>query len=460
MRRPTHSARRLRCSAARPTALIVGMCAHGLAVARSLGRRGVQVHALEANDALPGTTTRHAALHPARDVNGAGLIDALLELRPQLGSIRRPPVLFLTNDNMVSVVAQAWPLLAEHYRLSWSHCRETIAALVLKSSLQGQCQRAGLRYPRTWQLDHADEADPLAPQLGFPVIAKPVRPLRGFKVRLLHSSADLRRLAMEFPADFPLLIQDWIPGTERKLSFCALYLDRGRIVARFDGRKLRARPMGHTTVAEPVQDDAVFDAAQRFFEGLDLTGPVSLELKRDAYGTPWVIEPTVGRTDFWLGCCIANGVDLPYLEYCHQAGLPLPTSKQRHRYVWVNAERDPLSIFWYASQVVRRALSQRPVALLYWARDDIRPSLRSLRLAVGALSSRLARKQLCLWRTLAARSRKAVPNRRRVTTFLTALIASSAANALGKDACKMDTPSRADMAPADDNAGAKRRHGQ
>jgi D-aspartate ligase len=445
---------------ARPSAVVVGMCAHGLAVARSLGRRGVQVHALEANDSLPGNTTRHAALHPARDVNGAGLIDALLELRPRLGSAALPPVLFLTNDNMVSVVAQAWPLLADHYRLSWSHCRETIAALVLKSSLQGQCERVALPYPRTWQLEHADEAGKLAAELCFPVIAKPVRPLRTFKVRLLRSRTDLERIALEFPADFPILIQDWIPGGESRLSFCALYLDRGRVVARFDGRKLRARPMGHTTVAEPVQDDAVFKAAQRFFEGLDLTGPVSLELKRDARGTLWVIEPTVGRTDFWLGCCIANGIDLPHLEYRHQAGLALPKTKQRHRFVWVNAERDPLALFWYASQVVRRAVSRRSIALLYWARDDVKPYLRSFRLAVSVLSSRVARKQQCLLRTLAAKARSAAPYRRRMTTLLTALIASSAANALEQDGRKMDSPSRTEIAPAEDDLGVKRRFGQ
>jgi len=443
-----------------PAALIVGMCAHGLAIARSLGRRGVQVHALEANDSLPGTTTRHAALHSARDVNGAGLIDALLELRPRLGSATRPPVLFLTNDNMVSVVAQAWPQLADHYRLSWSHCRETIAALVLKSSLQGQCERAGLPYPRTWQLEHLDEADKVVPHLSFPVIAKPVRPLRAFKVRLLRSEADLERLALGFPADFPLLIQDWISGSESRLSFCALYLDRGRVLGRFDGRKLRSRPMGHTTVAEPLQDDAIYNASQRFFEGLDLSGPVSLELKRDARGTPWVIEPTVGRTDFWLGCCIANGVDLPYLEYCHQAELALPDTKQRHRYVWVNPERDPLSIFWYACQIVKRAVSKRPIAVLYWARDDIKPCLRSFRLAVGTLSSRVARKPLCLWRALTAKARSAVPHRRRVTTFLTALIASSAANALEYDGRKMDPPSGTDIAPAEGSVGVKRKPGQ
>lgn len=414
------------------------------------------MHALEANDTLPGTTTRHAALHSTRDVNGAGLVDALLELRPRLGSAALRPVLFLTNDNMVSVVAQAWPLLADHYRLSWSHCRETIAAFVLKSSLQARCERVALPYPRTWQLGHPDEAGKLAPQLDFPVIAKPVRPLRGFKVRLLRSRTGLERLAQEFSTDFPVLIQEWIPGGESQLSFCALYLDRGRVVSRFDGRKLRARPMGHTTVAEPVRDDAVFEASQRFFEGLNLSGPVSLELKRDPGGKLWVIEPTVGRTDFWLGCCIANAVDLPYLEYCHQAGVALPKTRQRHRYVWVNSERDPLSIVWYACQVVKRAVSQRPVALLYWARDDIKPSLRSFRLAVGILTSRVARKQQCLWRTLAAKARGAAPNRRRVTTFLTALLTSSAANAFEHDARRMDSPSRTEIAPSENEVDGKR----
>ena len=442
--------------AAHPPAVVVGLCAHGLAVARSLGRNGVQVHALEANDTLPGTATRHAVLHSARDVNGAGLIDALLELRPRLGNRAGSPVLFLTNDNMVSVVADAWPRLADHYRLSWSHCRETISALVLKSSLRAHCHRAGLPYPRTWQLEHPGAAAELAPQLSFPLIAKPVRPLRGFKVRVLRSRTDVERLAREFPAEFPVLVQDWIPGDESRLSFCALYLDRGRVVARFDGRKLRERPMGHTTVAEPAPDPAAFDAALRFFEGLELSGPVSLELKRDPGGMPWVIEPTVGRTDFWLGCCIANGVDLPYLEYRHQAGLALPRTRQRHRYVWVNAERDPLSLLWYAGQVTRRVVSQRPVALLYWARDDIKPCLRSLRLAFDGLSSRVAHRRHRLWKSLTARARRTNLYRRRFTAFLTALITSSAASALEQDSQRMESRPLTDRVPAAEKSVVKR----
>jgi hypothetical protein len=47
-----------------------------------------------------------------------------------------------------------------------------------------------------------------------------------------------------------------------------------------------------------------------------------------------------------------------------------------------------------------------------------------------------------------------------MTAFLTALIASSAANALEHDGRKMDSPSRAEIAPAEDNVGVKRRLGQ
>jgi ribosomal protein S7 len=112
---------------------------------------------------------------------------------------------------------------------------------------------------------------------------------------------------------------------------------------------------------------------------------------------------------------------------------------------------------WYACQVVRRAISQRPVALLYWARDDIRPCLRSFRLAVGDLSSRVARKRQCLWRSLAAKARSTTPYRRRMTTFLTALITSSAANALENDARRMDSPSGTEIAPAESDVGVKRR---
>jgi hypothetical protein len=44
-----------------------------------------------------------------------------------------------------------------------------------------------------------------------------------------------------------------------------------------------------------------------------------------------------------------------------------------------------------------------------------------------------------------------------MTTFLTALITSSAANALENDARRMDSPSGTEIAPAESDVGVKRR---
>jgi len=370
-------------------AVVVGTCAHGLAIVRALARKGVETHALEKNEGLPGSRTRHATLHLVPDIEGPGLLDALLTLKQALGA-GVAPVLFLTNDNMVAQIARDWPKLQGHYRLSWSGCRQAIAPLVLKSALQARCATVGLLYPRTRSLAHRSAVAALANDLVFPVIAKPARPLSAFKVRVLHSREELVALVERFADGLPLLIQEWIPGDESRLEFCALYLQEGRVLGRFNGRKLRSRPMGHTTIAEPFADDVVFDACRRFFDGLNVTGPVSLEMKRDDEGRYWVIEPTVGRTDFWLGCCIANGVNLPYIEYCSQTAKPIVTIAQRYRRVWFNMDRDPLGPFWYSGQVLKGAVRPRLPSFLYLALDDLGPYFAGLALSLRTHARRFA----------------------------------------------------------------------
>src|SRR5262245_5469115 len=116
----------------RPPAVVLGLCAHGLAVARALDACGVAVHGVEQDPSLPGCRSRAARLTLVRDINGTGLIDALLDTRhPWSGG--PPPVLFPTNDNMVRTLADAWPALGDRYRLSWSASRSDVRALLEKS---------------------------------------------------------------------------------------------------------------------------------------------------------------------------------------------------------------------------------------------------------------------------------------------------------------------------------------
>ena len=182
-----------------------------------------------------------------------------------------------------------------------------------------------------------------------------------------------------------------LPGDDRVIRFGALYLDRGRVLARFEGRKLRSRPMGHTTIAVPEPDDSVHALAVRFFDGLELSGPVSLELKQDPDGRYWVIEPTVGRSDFWAGLCVANGVDLPLIEYRAQSGEALPAVAQRRTHLWINGERDPAALAWLLRHAPAQLLSHWPRGV-YLDLYDPQPWLLALGRFLGAMPLRAVRK--------------------------------------------------------------------
>lgn len=377
--------------AMRKAAIVVGLCAHGLDMVRALALNGITVHALESKANIPGTSTCLATVHLVDDISGPGLIPSVLSLLE--GALSgNVPVLLLTNDRMVFEVAANWEKLAGKVKLSWAGCREQAPRFLLKEHLPEICARANLKYPRSIVANsRTDPGVAALESFAFPVMVKPVRPMASFKAVLLENREDLGRHFQRYEADLPFVIQEWIPGDVTSLKFCALYLDRGRPVAHFEGRKLDTLPrgLGTTTAAERIEAPGLYEATLRFFDGYGLSGPVSLEFKEDASGNLWVIEPTVFRTDYWAGCCVVNGVNLPLIEYLHQADLPIqaaaPTTKSR---VWVDLERNPLSLF--SAIRARPSLLLMPwrLSLTYLSPRDLRP-FRNL---LGQFAARLAAK--------------------------------------------------------------------
>lgn len=354
-----------------PWAVVVGLCAHGLAIARSLHRRGIRVIALEANPDLPGTRTKHAQVRFTPDINSDGLPKALLDLRQELGGAGCP-VLFLTNDRMVETLGRTSESMDRAYRISWWASRKFVLPLLNKESIELRCREVGLNYPRTRLLTDLSNVKQAVAGLRFPVIVKPTRPLSAFKTIVIQSPESLFVAESRMARSLPVIVQEFVPGDDFAIRFGALYLADGAVVARFEGRKLRSRPMGHTTIAVSSPDDEIHELTLRFFRGLPISGPVSLELKRDLSGSQWVIEPTVGRTDFWVGLCIANGVDLPYVEYCSQAFGEAGHHGQTDQSAWVNGERDPAALAWLLTHAPKYILRGR-VKGVYADMQDPRP---------------------------------------------------------------------------------------
>jgi D-aspartate ligase len=357
-----------------PHAVVVGLCAHGLAIVRALSHAGVTVHALEQARHLPGVRTNCASIEFISDINGAGLIAALVALAPVV-SVDGPPVLFLTNDTMVATIASNYAQVAELYRLSWASCRDQVQHLLDKSRIQERCEKAGILYPKSRLVENQCEIRRAGEQLRYPIIFKPTRPLSDYKTLLVRNEAELRSSVDTLCQGGSAIVQEYITGDESRIHFAALFYQGGEVRARYEGKKLRSRPMGHTTVAIGDCNQRLHEIARRFFSGMNISGPVSLEAKLDGDSNYWVIEPTVGRTDFWVDLCIRDNVNLPVLEYS-SVSEPAPiATAQLSRTLWVNRDRDPGAVFWVILHHPRQFLTKR-VADVYCSLRDPRPLLK------------------------------------------------------------------------------------
>jgi len=353
-------------------AIVVGLCGHGLALARALTRNGVQVLTLEQSRELPGTATNCTELLYIDDINAEGLVDHLLSGNDSTVQLPQRQTLLLTNDRMVATVARHIDRLVPRYNISWAHCASDVLRLLRKDEIEAQCRANGLRYPRTVTVTTLSQIDTALDGLNFPIIFKPTQPISAFKTIVVHEPSEISGHLPMLQRCLPVIAQEFIAGDDRNIHFGALLLDHGQVLCRFEGRKLRSRPMGHTTIAVPEIHAEVHALTLQFFAGLNMSGPVSLELKRDPAGNFWVIEPTVGRTDFWIDVAVHNGVNIPLLEHQFQAGLALAPASQTSRALWLNGERDSMGLLWMLRHEPARLLQLR-VRGLYFDLRDLQP---------------------------------------------------------------------------------------
>ncbi|MCB0791849.1 MAG: hypothetical protein H6933_18615 [Burkholderiaceae bacterium] len=360
-------------------ALLIGLDSHGLAVARALASRGVPVYAIERDPRLPGVASRHLTGHfPVTDFSEEHLLPALRDTRAALKA-HRHVVLFPMNDRQVGIVARHIGELSTLYRISWADAAATVLRLQRKDSLDDASRTQGLQYPRSVVLERAED---LRAVTGFrlPVILKPVMPLSSFKTHVVHSLDEARAFVAGKLSDLPILCQEYIEGGDDALFFGELLLDHGRPLFGMTGRKLLSHPpgQGQATVAETHANAEVLRLTAQFFAGSDLSGPAALELKRDPQGGFWVIEPTIGRTEFLVELCIAAGFNQPWMEFELACARPVEPPERLTDRVWYDTEREPLAYLRLSRQ--HRSLAPRGKAPVfpYWGHGDLRPWLRAM----------------------------------------------------------------------------------
>jgi predicted ATP-grasp superfamily ATP-dependent carboligase len=363
-------------------------------VVRSLGRAGVPVVALDADLNKPTAATRFGIKKRVRALSGPEFLEDLVRLRQEFSS---DPVLFLTQEASVASVCEARDQLARCYRFSMPDA-PLMRSLLHKASFQQLAESLGCPIPHAVRVHDTSDAGELK-ALRYPCIMKPAgkdpeygkRFAKAYKVQ---SADEIARLwsAMRMVIR-EAIVQEWIEGSDSDVYFCLQYRPRdGSPAVSFVGRKVCQWPVlvGGTASCIPAPEAAgeLTAITENFFRSIGFIGIGSMEYKRDSHdGKFYMVEPTVGRTDFQEEIASLNGVILPFAVYCGEMGIQIARATP---YGNPRAWRDP---FGYAN--ARRAGAPDPIRELsptvkvydaYLRLDDPMPYIA---LKLGSVQRRL-----------------------------------------------------------------------
>ena len=317
-----------------PTAVIVGLEANGLGVARSLARY-----------AIPCIALAEPAWNPCHQTNACSVVrgsdwtaDALVRDLRSIGvRLKEKAPLLLTKDQAVLWVSEAREELCEFFEIALPE-KQVVDLLMSKIEFVTFAQRHGWSVPQTWMIESEDEIMSRLPEFVYPSILKPRlkndafrqnSPKKAFRVNSQQELLTAYEMVAAWEKE--VVIQEWVGGTDERIGFCLSYCNREAVpLALFAGRKLIQWPVsfGNTAVSEPAPREwaeLITPLTQDIWRTVGYKGLGSMEFKmRTGSNVPVIIEPTVGRTDFQSEVAVLNGVNIPVIAYCDLARLPLP----------------------------------------------------------------------------------------------------------------------------------------
>ena len=385
-------------------AIVLGGAHGSLEIARSLGRRGIPVWLLTADNPLA-SWSRYVECSlswpgPREDDAASFLIE--LGHRHGLNGW----LLFAGSDDDLCFVAQNHAALGAVFTLTspaWDKVRWTYD----KRRMNARATELGIACPLTHYPQSRDGLTALG--ISFPVILKPTvhegrNALTDAKAWRIDDEVTLIERYEEAEALVgadSVMIQELIPGDgTAQFSYAAIW-DHGKPVGSLVARRQRQYPIefGFTsTFVETIELPEVESAASRFLTSLDFSGLVEIEFKYDARDGAYKILDVNARAWTWIALGAAAGVDFPALQWQLAAGENIAPLLARRGVRWHYFSRDLAAC---AQDMLRLRLSplaylrslRRSSASAVFAWDDPWPALFDLPLStIRVIARRLKRR--------------------------------------------------------------------
>jgi predicted ATP-grasp superfamily ATP-dependent carboligase len=376
-----------------PGALVLGGAHGSLAVARSLGRRGIPVW-LATDDHPIATFSRYCERSFCwNGPQNEGAVAYLLDLAERCGLSGW--VLFAGGDAEVRLIARHRAELSAVFRVTtppWS-----VAQFAYDKRLTHQRAAAiGVDYP--WSCYPRSRRELVELECCFPLILKPRfrqghDPFTSAKAWRVNNREELLSRydqAAALVGKDAISLQELIPGGgTHQFSYAAVW-HQGRPVASLTARRTRQYPIdfGFTsTCVETIEHEQVEEAACRFLRSLEYDGIVEVEFKHDCRDDRYKLLDVNARPWTWNALGAAAGTDFPYIAWQVAVGQQVPPLRGNSGATWLHLTRDVAAV---AQHLARgedfstgyvKAL-RGPLAFAAFSRDDPLPAIVDLPLTI------------------------------------------------------------------------------
>jgi len=387
-----------------PRAIVLGIeHPRGVAVVRSLGRRGVPVVAVEHDPRARGLGSRYLERCVLVDGNTTNTIAALETLGADGGGVLIP-----TNDRYLMLVSQHFDRLSRLFSITvppW----DVLEPLMNKPECYRLGHAAGLRTPRCYAPRDATELDRILASLDldaqrYVLSARlpgtvPVDEVTGRMTTVAGDDADtIRARILAIAArtgDLPIIIEV-VPGRSDRCVGVSMVVDRDHVpVVAYCVRRLQLQlyatgrafihpyEMGANVYCESVRDDEAVAAATRFVREAKFYGAITVEFRRDARDERLTLVKADPRVVRATALSTALGIDVSAALYdaftgyrattktTYPEGIAWLWSTWYLDTVWANRHRAPLGPQLWA--IVRNVHRLR--AFAYLSLRDPRPAL-------------------------------------------------------------------------------------
>ena len=333
----------------------------GLDIARSLGKRGIPVYALDSDPEAVGKHSKYIQFSRCPEIeekDGESYLEFVVSFIKKIGS---KVVLFPLSDEHVLLFSRERDRLYD-YCVYVMPDHETVTKLVTKDGLENIVSKLNIPGPETYFLDETLNIESIADRLNYPVIIKPSEstywhtPEITSLLRKGLIACRAKTIECQTPKelidsynsiaaiDSRLVVQEVIPGEDNRLFYISFYLDRdSQTLGIFAGRKYRVLPtgFGSASYVRSIYDPELENSALKILKAVKYQGLGGIEFKLDPRDNQYKIIEFNARFGMWDGLGCKCGVDLAYLAYCDASNVQeKPVQSYEENYIWFDWQRD------------------------------------------------------------------------------------------------------------------------